>query len=132
MQLTRRFTSPAGDLFSEFDRLFRHSLGHLSNGGSARLPREFSLYETDVAWLLRVDLPGLRKEDLEVTVVDGILKLSGSTENGLFESGIEQSLRLPKSVNTSAITAKLENGILSLSLPKAEAQTPDEHRININ
>lgn len=127
MQLTRRFTNQAGDLFSEFDRLFRHSAERLTNRSS--LPREFGLYETDRAWMLRTDLPGFRKEDLNIEIRDGILALEGTSSD---ERELEQSLRLPKGVQVDGISARLEHGVLELSLPKSTPETPEPVQININ
>lgn len=127
MQLTRRFTNHAGDLFNEFDRLFRHSVGRPS-----ALPRNFSLYETDQSWILRTDLPGLRKEDLNVKIEDGVLSLEGSSESELIDTEINQALRVPKGVRVDGITARLEHGVLELVLPKAEPDSPESIQINVN
>jgi HSP20 family protein len=127
MQLTRRFTNHAGELFNEFDRLFRHTAGRPSP-----LPRNFSLHETDQSWILRTDLPGLRKEDLSINVEDGVLSLEGSSENEQVTSELNQSLRLPKGVRADGITARLENGVLELVLPKSEPKSPESIRIDIN
>ena len=127
MQLTRRFTNQAGELFNEFDRLFRHTAGRQSS-----LPRSFSLYETDQSWILRTDLPGLRKEDLNIEVEDGVLNVQGSSEDELVHSEIKQSLRLPKGVRVDGIAARLDHGVLELVLPKSEPESPETIRINVN
>jgi HSP20 family protein len=127
MQLTRRFTNHAGELFNEFDRLFRHTVGRPSS-----LPRNFSLYETDQSWILRTDLPGLRKEDLSINVEDGVLDLKGASENELIATEINQSLRLPKGVRVDGIAARLEHGVLELVLPKSEPESPESIRIDVN
>ncbi|MDA1006528.1 MAG: Hsp20/alpha crystallin family protein [Verrucomicrobia bacterium] len=129
MQLTRRFTNHASDLFTEFDRLFRHPVGRPASG---ELPREFSLYETDQSWILRTDLPGFKKEDLSVQVTDGILTLEGSNKDDHSAAEVKQSLRLPKGVQTDRVTARLEHGVLELVLPKSETQSPESLRIEIN
>lgn len=127
MQLTRRFTNHAGELFSEFDRLFRHTVGRPSS-----LPRNFSLYETEKSWMLRSDLPGLRKEDLKITVENGMLSIEGSSENELITTEINQSLRLPKDVRVEGIVARLEHGVLELDLPKSEPESLESIRIDVN
>ncbi len=127
MQLTRRFTNHAGELFNEFDRLFRHTVGRPSP-----LPRNFSSFETDQSWILRSDLPGLRKEDLSINVEDGVLNLAGASENDLIATEINQSLRLPKGVLVDGIAARLEHGVLELVLPKSEPESPESIRIDVN
>ena len=106
MQLTRRFTNHAGELFNEFDRLFRHTVGRPSP-----LPRNFSSFETDQSWILRSDLPGLRKEDLSINVEDGVLNLAGASENDLIATEINQSLRLPKGVLVDGIAVGAINRV---------------------
>lgn len=132
MQLNTRYTSPGAELFSEFDRFFRRSLGR--NRGAFRNPREseFSLYETDQSWILRTDLPGFRKEDLTVELEDGALRIQGTRAEDSTGPNFDQTLRLPKGIQADAITARLELGVLELTLPKAQPTTPDTLRIDVN
>ena len=96
------------------------------------LPRNFSSFETDQSWILRSDLPGLRKEDLSINVEDGVLNLAGASENDLIATEINQSLRLPKGVLVDGIAARLEHGVLELVLPKSEPESPESIRIDVN
>jgi HSP20 family protein len=130
MQLTRRFTNQAGDLLNEFDRLFRHSGGRTPN--RENLPREFSLYESADAWILRADLPGFTKEDLELEVTDGVLTLNAVSKDEHRPAEVHQAIRLPKDAKAEAISARLELGVLELTLPKVEPETPEARRIEIN
>ena len=132
MQLTRRINDPVGELFAEFDRLIRAPFGPSS--GRANPMRGFDLYETEADWRLRADLPGLSKEDLEVTLKDGLLTIRADRDgdtHGLTGS-LERTLRLPKDIATDEISASLENGVLELTLPKQKPATPETTRIEIN
>lgn len=134
MQLTRRLHHPAGDLFAEFDRLFRTPLGLASEHAHGRVPRGFSLYETDSDWRLRADIPGFSKEDVAITLKEGVLTITANRGDEVhgFSGNLEQSLRVPKDIATERISASLADGVLELTLPKQEPETPETTRIEIN
>ena len=62
-----------------------------------------------------VALPGVRPADLDVTVEGGVLLLKGTARHGSFE----RRLRLPRDADGSASSATFEDGLLSLSVPRA-------------
>lgn len=134
MQLTRRHNDPVGDLFAEFDRFFRAPFGLTPDRAAHRLPRGFQLYETEADWRVRSDVPGFAKEDLEITLKEGVLTIAANREDDEhgFSGSFERSLRVPKEVATERIAASLENGVLELTLPKQEPATPETTRIEIN
>lgn len=87
------------------------------------------IYEDDDGFLLQADMPGVKKEDLSVTVENGTLSLTGrrafdSCGTICFEEfgplGYRRSFSLPQSIDTAKVTAKLQAGVLHLSLPKSE------------
>ena len=100
--------------------------------------------ESKDAFNLEADLPGLGKEDVKVSVEDGILSLKGernvertSAENGQrhYErrsGSFERSFRLPKAVEADKIKAKFDKGVLQVTLPKSEAAKPKRIEIKCN
>ena len=62
-----------------------------------------------------VALPGVRPADLDVSVEGGVLLLKGTARHGSFE----RRLRLPRDADGSASSATFEDGLLSLSVPRA-------------
>ncbi|OGW72183.1 MAG: hypothetical protein A2Y02_03435 [Omnitrophica bacterium GWA2_52_12] len=90
--------------------------------------------EKDSFYIVRVDLPGLDKEKIEISVKGDILTLKGTrdvlTEKTDEELGVykrersygsfARSVRLPGPVNETGITADYQNGVLTVKLPKAE------------
>ena len=134
MRLIRRTNNPAADLFSEFDRLFRQSWRGDSGAGTVSGAREFNVYEAEDAWHLRAELPGFRKEDLDITLEDDVLKVSAERtgDEHAFVDSFSQSLRLPDEADRAGVTAKLEDGILELTLPKTAPAEPKTLRINVN
>ena len=131
----RNRISPVGwDVFNvgrEFDRLF----GPASNGPSSGWSPIVDARETDEEFLVSAELPGLTKDDVEVTVENGVLSLSGEkreeSEEGDTDSGrrilerrygrFQRSFTLPRGVDAEQVEAHLSDGVLTVKLPKAQA-----------
>ncbi len=79
------------------------------------------LYTGPEALLLQVDLPGVSVEGLSIEVHAGQLELVGRRSDTLVYRRV---LRLPEGIDSEAIRAKLDNGVLSLTLPKAPSHVP--------
>jgi len=91
---------------------------------------------------LVMDVPGFKTDDLEIELNDGVLRIRGerrypyASEGGRsiqrLERGygrFERALQVPKDVDPSALTAAIEDGVLTLRIPVPEARKP--HRIAI-
>jgi HSP20 family protein len=90
------------------------------------------LIETDESYLLSVDLPGIKKEDIKIEVVENTIVISGErqvqkrTENEKFQHSeknygyFKRSFSLPKSVDANAIQALHQDGVLEVTLPKTQ------------
>ncbi|MGV3661659.1 MAG: Hsp20/alpha crystallin family protein, partial [Prosthecobacter sp.] len=72
--------------------------------------------------------PGVKKEDVKIELNNGLLTVSAEKreKNGENESSfsLSRSVSVPDGVNVDTISAKLENGILNVTLPKAEHRKP--------
>lgn len=126
---------PMQQLSQEVDRLF-DELIHRRWGGVRSVAEEWTpqldLYETDSAFILEVDLPGVKKQDVAVEVEDGDLVLQGRRAaervrtGGSFHYHERRSgqflrrLRLPASVDREQIRAEFRNGVLRVTLPKMQ------------
>jgi HSP20 family protein len=103
---------------------------------SASFQPAIDVTENENESLIVAELPGVKKEDISITVENGWLTLKGerkSTEPSdvrkVLHREIEyqpfsRSIKLPHQVDVSEISAGLENGILKITLPKAEAIRP--------
>jgi HSP20 family protein len=91
------------------------------------------VHETEDEYLVKIDLPGVRSEDVNVEVNDSVLSISGSRVTD--ETGAAQlverpygtfarTLTLPQGVNSDSIEAGYEDGVLELRIPKPAAQKP--------
>ena len=93
---------------------------------------------------LQAELPGLEKDAIKVMVEDGVLTISGEKKSHNKEDGpdyvwsevsigsFSRSFTLPDYVEADKIVADYKNGILVLTLPKAEKSKPKEIEVKIN
>jgi HSP20 family protein len=94
-------------------------------------PREV-FHESDTSWILRLDLPGFSKPDAKLSVTDRVLQLSAETPAGQsFGGKFERKWNLGEDVDTTGISARLENGVLELTLPKRTPAVPQPTTIEI-
>jgi len=100
---------------------------------------KFNISETDQAFEIEASLPGLKKEDVKVTLKDDVLTISGeksfekekSKKNytrvehtyGFFS----RSIRIPPNVDTSKLSANLDNGILRITFPKKQQESKGQN-----
>ena len=128
-----------GDVFNGF---FRSPLTHRSVR-KARIPA-VDVAETDTAYQVKAELPGIRKEDLDVTVDDGVLTIKAEhndnqeqTENGQLirqersYGKFIRSLRLGANVDEETITAEYRDGVLHITLPKAKEVQPRKVEVSV-
>ena len=89
------------------------------------------IIETDSAFVATVDLPGLTKESIDLSLEDNVLTLSGQRtyeknddakvrRNERSFGSFSRTFSLPSGVDGSKVSANFENGVLSLTLPKSE------------
>lgn len=77
--------------------------------------------ETDTEVVLEMQATDILKSDLKVEVVDNVLHVSGSPQKGSkFGSSIQESWHLNEQIDVKNISAKLENGVLKVTLPKVK------------
>ena len=108
---------------------------------AVRLPA-IDISETDSAYLVKTDLPGMRKQDLDITIDDGVLTINAEhveetdeKKNGRLirqersYGKFSRRLRIGTDVDDKKVTAKYQEGILSLTLPKEETARP--HRVKV-
>jgi len=79
----------------------------------------------DDAYVLRLELPGIAREGLEIAVDDGVLSVEARADGEDAEGGFparhyRRDFQLPDDVDVDAIAASLADGLLELRLPKAE------------
>ena len=136
---------PARDLDSfqsDFNRLFDSLVGaRPGNAAGRRWMPAMDLVETDDHLILRADLPGLDKEDVEIELKDDVLTIAGErkAEHEERQDGFHRiershgafarSLTLPKGIDAEQVQAEFEKGVLEVRIPKPAERKP--HRVQI-
>ena len=101
------------------------------------------LYQNSDHVVAVIELPGMRKEDIEISLHDGMLTISGergtSATNGENAERTERvlgkfrrSMTLPTRVDAGKVTATYKDGLLTVTLPKAEEAKPKQIKVNVD
>ena len=117
------------DLCADFFRRFSPPAAWTGNGaGEIRI----DVTENDKAYLVRAEMPGVKKEDIRVNVDRNFVSISAEvkqekeekTERSLlretYRGSVSRGFSLPAEIDAKAVSAKLEDGVLKLELPKRE------------
>lgn len=116
-----------------FDRLF--SPGSSAEGNGTRSPA-LDVAETDRGYTVTLDLPGVAKEDVRVSIEGRQVSVQATTRRETerkegerlvyrerSQASFSRSFTLPQEIDQSEAHAKLDNGVLSLHLPKRAARS---------
>ena len=128
------------DLGKEMNRLFNHS-GDAANGESRAFAPRIDIAETDKAYEVSLDLPGMKAEDFNIEFKDGELWITGERKQETADQGktfhrveryhgqFRRVITLGTDVDADKVEATYRDGVLSLHVPKVEAVQP--RRINV-
>jgi HSP20 family protein len=141
---------PARELSSlqhEMNRLFGSFLDApgttAANGAPRRWIPAMDVVETADDFILRADLPGMTDSDVELSLEDRVLTVSGERRAEHQEQGegfyrverafgaFSRSLTLPDGVDADAITATFDNGVLEVRIPKPAERKPRKLQIQV-
>jgi len=133
-------------LREEIDRLFENPLAAFEDGTqpfmSGWMPA-VDLYEDKDNFVLRAEVPGMKKEELQISLHEGVLTLSGERkqeekhENAdvyrseRFFGRFHRTISLPATVNPEKVTANYKDGILTVLLPKSEEAKPKQIPVSV-
>jgi len=127
------------DLQTRFARFFGPAATRPANGALEFMPLAQWVPSVDISednqeWLVKADLPDVRKEDVKVTVENGVLTIAGDRK---FEKAKKEkryhrieraygsffrSFRLPTLVQESKVSSEFRDGVLKIHLPKSQDQ----------
>ena len=133
------------DLQTSINQLFDRSFGQSSQTSAAlnTWTPAVDVYEDENAFLIKIDLPELSKEDVKVNLNENVLSLTGERrfEHEDKRDGYHRverrygqfyrSFTLPPNVNSEAINAEFRDGVLRLTLPKREEAKPKQIEVKI-
>ena len=118
------------------NQLFDDSFTRPLNMGAVSVSPAIDLYQDNEQVVVKAALPGIKPEEVEISVTADVLTLRGEFKQEAEKKdatyhireqrygSFERSVRLPVEVQTDKARAGFENGILTINLPKAEAVKP--------
>jgi len=131
------------DLFNRYSRVSPGRTLTSDNGDEGTWRPVANISETDAEYLVKAELPEVKKEDVEVAVHDGVITIKGQrryerTEDGekahrieSFYGSFARSFSLPADVDEEKIRAESKDGVLIVHLPKTEVQKPKSIEIEV-
>ncbi len=145
MQLTR------WDPFREMEEMFgQRGRGWLSKKRSGTTPFDdeswmpsVDISETDKSFLIKVEVPGIKRDDVKISIEDNTLTIRGERKEEKKEEGrkyhrmecsygsFERQFMLPPNINQEKIDASFKDGVLALDLPKKEVEKPKQVEVKI-
>ncbi|MDB5870829.1 MAG: small heat shock protein-like protein [Ramlibacter sp.] len=106
-------TRAASPSFRSFDRSFERFVNDAFFTGTTT--PGFKVEQDDKAWTVTLDLPGVAREDLSINIEGAIVRIETKAEA---KRQFKAAYELPQDIDTEASGAKLENGVLALTLTK--------------
>jgi HSP20 family protein len=136
------------DIFTRYTPFFGRLPANLFATGMESEARAWTpaadISETDTEYLIKAELPEVSKEDVKVTVDEGVITISGERRNA-FERKDEKvhriesvygsftrSFRLPEDADVDAIQAESKNGVLKVRVPKQPASRARTVEVQVN
>ena len=105
-------TRAASPAFRSFDRSFER---FVNEAFFSPAQPGYKVEQDDKAWTVTLDLPGVAREDLSITIEGAIVRIETKAEA---KRQFKAAYELPQDIDTEASGAKLENGVLTLTLAK--------------
>ena len=139
---------PFGDVDKFFNRMLPANLSwprmaFEENGKAAQWAPSADISETDKEYLIKAALPAVKKEDVKVTVDEGVITIKGERKQEKEEKNekfhrtetvygsFERSFALPDDVNADGITCESKDGVLTVHMPKTAAKKTQPKQINV-
>lgn len=138
--------------FGEFDEAFARLMPSLfsrsarigaENGGKFAWAPSADISETDSEYLIRAELPAVKKEDVKVTLDQGMITIHGERNEDKetkdekfhrvesFRGTFSRSFSVPDNIDEKGIRADAKDGVLTVHLPKAKASTPKTVEVKV-
>ena len=133
-------------VWPSFGRLsnFQDELARLFESPLTGWAPALDVHEDKDAYVIHAELAGLKREDIDVSLQDGALVISGERRAGKVEEGVEvhrqerfygkfqRALSLPEPVAADKVKADYKDGVLTVTLPKSEEAKPKKIDVRVN
>ncbi len=132
LPITRKSYESPWDMLRDMDRVFNRTLSTEDGGYTAAYPVD--IHEDTDKLVVEAELPGFNRDEIEINLEQGVLSIDASRAVQKKEGDVHLNERrytrvsrrfsLPTSIDESRVQANLDNGILTLTLPKREEVKP--------
>jgi HSP20 family protein len=114
-----------------------------TSSGSQELSPDIDLYEDENEIVVKAELPGLTKDDIQISLNDNMLNIKGEKKKEEEDKGKDyyrservygafvRSVALPAEINPDKVRATFKNGVLEIRLPKSEQAKKKEIKVNV-
>ncbi len=133
------------DLHEEIDRLLELPWGELARGSNwlSGWNPALDMYQDKDNFVVRVELPGMKREEVEVSLHEGCLSISGERTHQeahkdsevcraeRFFGRFQRTVMIPAAVAADKVKAQYKDGILTVTLPKTEEAKPKQIDVNV-
>jgi HSP20 family protein len=131
-------------LRDELNRLFDFAFPQRDSGLFSGWTPALDVYDEKENFVVKVELPGLKKEDIDIHLHDGVLTVSGERkherevkEGETFRSEryfgrFQRSVALPAPVDAAKVKASYKDGVLTIDLAKAEEAKPKQIAVSVD
>lgn len=136
------------DVTNRLNRIFGQSLARGESGQNMLAVADWApsvdISETDNAYLIKGEIPGVKKEDVKVTIQDGMLTIQGERRQEKEEKGkkfhriecsygsFARSFRVPSDADESSVKAEFKDGMLNVTLAKSEKAKPKSINVSVS
>ena len=131
-------------LRSELDRLFDFAPLSRERGTASAWAPVLDVHHDKDNYVVTAELPGLKKEEINLSLHDGVLTISGerkneretkegqSFRNERYFGKFQRSVTLPAAVDSGKVKASYKDGVLTVELPKAEEAKPKQIEVSVS
>ena len=131
------------DLQNNINRLFNLSLTRKGEEGIAGWSPNVDIYKEGENYILKSELPGITKDDIDITIQDNLVTIKGSKkeekevkEDDFYHcerrfGSFQRSFELPSPIDKKNVKASYKDGVLEVILPVAEEAKPKQIKIDI-
>lgn len=136
------------DVSNRLNRIFGQSLARSESGQNMLAVADWAPFvdisETDSAYLIKGEIPGVKKEDVKVTIQDGMLTIQGERKQEKEEKGkkfhriecsygsFARSFRVPSDADENSVKAEFKDGMLNITLAKSEKAKPKSINVSVS
>jgi HSP20 family protein len=128
----------------EFNRMFEQFGKPVAWVEQGRYAPAMDVHETEDAYVVEADVPGLKKDDVHIEVADNVLTIKGERKDEKEDKdknyhrversfgSFARSVALPAGFDGTKVSAKFDNGVLTVTLPKPEERKPRRVEVKVD